>query len=200
MASACGPRAIPSHSTSPSPWRAAKGDLVREVGRCRAGAGRQIGRLSFASGLYSFGTNPKNPAATRPTAAAMCFRSSPPSGEFQEQSRKRPHARAGVSRSTPTGVDDYIRYFPEPGLRVAEEYGPISESGSDGATSDPASMDLQITRHGMILIRKPCSQSPSSWAKRRDWCAVAAMKVAWAAPQNRSVIPLASRRYIQLAG
>ena len=72
-------------------------------GRCRAGAWRQTGRLSFAGGpLSACGRIRKIRRAITATAAAMCSRSFPPIRRVSRAIPPRAARRRRVSRITPT--------------------------------------------------------------------------------------------------
>ena len=132
------PTRYTQHSIAASPWRAGKGDEVREVAVAAKKYGVKLGVYLSPADLYQLRTNPKNPAgyygdgsdkvrSVIPTDPAS-FKSDPAKG------RRPPAGRKSYSYN----VDDYNRYFMNQLYELLTEYGPVVEVWFDGANPDPS--------------------------------------------------------------
>lgn len=147
------PTRYSGHSTPASPWRAGKGDLVREVADAARAAGVKLGIYLSPADLYQLKTNPKNPAgyygngspklkSTIPTDPAS-FKSDPSKGR----------APTPGFKSYSYEVNDYNRYFLNQLYELLTEYGPVHEVWFDGANPDPSVPDVYDYEAWYHLIR-----------------------------------------------
>jgi alpha-L-fucosidase len=142
------------HSVVSSPWRAGKGDLVREVAEAARAQGIKLGIYLSPADLYQLRTNPKNPAGYYGNGSQK-RRSTIPTdpGSFQTDPAKGRPPTPGFG-SYSYEVDDYNRYFLNQLYELLTEYGPISVAWFDGANPDPSVVQTYDYAAWYDLIRR----------------------------------------------
>lgn len=132
------PSRYTDHSVASSPWRAGKGDLVREVAEAAQAQGIKLGIYLSPADLYQLRTNPTNPSGYYGNGSPKTRSLIPtdPASFTSEPSRGR--ARSPGFPSFTYEVDDYNRYFLNQLYELLTEYGPISVAWFDGANPDPS--------------------------------------------------------------
>lgn len=132
------PSRYTAHSVASSPWRAGKGDMVREVADAARAHGIKLGIYLSPADLYQLRTNPQNPDGYYGNDSPK-VRSTIPTdpANFQTDPSRGRAPTLGFSTYA-YEVDDYNRYFLNQLYELLTEYGPISVAWFDGANPDPS--------------------------------------------------------------
>jgi alpha-L-fucosidase len=120
-----------------SPWRAGKGDVVREVAQAARKRGIKLAVYLSPADLYQLKTNPTNPAGYYGNGSEKKPSMIP---TVPEKFHSEPHVGRPV-KNLPKfvyTVDDYNRYFLNQLYELLTEYGEIDEVWFDGANPDPS--------------------------------------------------------------
>jgi alpha-L-fucosidase len=148
------PTRYSAHSSAASPWRAGKGDLVREVADAARAAGVRLGIYLSPADLYQLKTNPANPAGYYGNGSPKRTSTIPtdPASFASDPSRGR--APTPGHRTYSYEVNDYNRYFLNQLYELLTQYGPVHEVWFDGANPDPSVAETYDYAAWYDLIRK----------------------------------------------
>ena len=147
------PSRYTGHTVVASPWRAGRGDEVREVAEAAHKYGVKMAVYLSPADLYQLRTNPTNPGGYYGNGSASVPSTIPTDpASFKTDPTQERTPPSGFKNYTYT-VNDYNRYFLNQLYELLTEYGPIYEVWFDGANPDPSVHETYDYASWYALIR-----------------------------------------------
>lgn len=148
------PTRYSNHSVAASPWRAGKGNVVREVAAAARKYGVELGVYLSPADLYQLRTNPTSPNGYYGNESEKLQSVIPTDPSSFKTNPSKGRTPVPGFRSLTYQVDDYNRYFLNELYELLTEYGPIREVWFDGANPDQSVHEEYDYAAWYDLIRK----------------------------------------------